>query len=149
MKTTTLKAGDITHNWHLIDLEGQILGRVAVKIATLLTGKGKALSGTHLDNGDFVVVINADKFKVTGKKMTDKMYYSHSGFPGGFKEITLGQLKEKNPRKVIEKAVKGMLPKDKFQQTRLRRLKVFTDAIHPYAVELGLKSKNQELATKN
>jgi large subunit ribosomal protein L13 len=141
MKTTTLKVSDLTHKWHLVDLDGQILGRVAVKIATLLTGKGKALSGGHLDNGDFVVVINADKFKVTGKKLTDKMYYSHSGFPGGFKEITLTQLKEKDPRKVIEKAVKGMLPKDKLQQTRLRRLKIFTDTKHPYAVELGLAKK--------
>jgi len=84
MKTTTLKVSDLSHNWHLIDLDGQVLGRAAVKMATLLTGKGKALSGDHLDNGDFVVAINADKFIVTGKKMTDKIYYSHSGFPGWF-----------------------------------------------------------------
>ena len=149
MKTTTLKVSDLSHNWHLIDLDGQVLGRAAVKMATLLTGKGKALSGDHLDNGDFVVAINADKFIITGKKMTDKIYYSHSGFPGGFKEVSLGDLKAKDCRKVIEKAVKGMLPKNKFQQTRLRRLKVFPGVDHPYAVELGLKSKNQELATKN
>ncbi|KKT30422.1 MAG: 50S ribosomal protein L13 [Candidatus Collierbacteria bacterium GW2011_GWC2_44_18] len=142
MKTTTLKVSDLTHNWHLIDLDGLILGRAAVKIATLLTGKGKALTGNHLDNGDFVVAVNADKFKVTGKKMTDKIYYSHSGFPGGFKEVSLGDLKEKDCRKVIEKAVKGMLPKNKFQQTRLRRLKVFPGVDHPYAVELGLNKKD-------
>lgn len=141
MKTTTLKFSDVKHNWHLVDIDGQILGRVAVQIAKLLTGKGKVLTGDHLDNGDFVVAINASKFKVTGKKMADKVYYSHSGFPGGFKEITLAQLAEKDARKVIEKAVKGMLPKDKLQQTRLRRLKLFLDDVHPYAVELGLNKK--------
>lgn len=143
MKTTTLKSSDIAHNWHLVDLDGQVLGRAAVKIAGLLTGKGKALTGDHLDNGDFVVVINSDKFIVTGKKMADKMYYSHSGFAGGFKEITLGQLKEKDSRKVIEKAVKGMLPKDKSQQPRLRRLKIYRDANHPYGNELGLNKNKQ------
>lgn len=149
MKTTTLKLADVKHRWHLVDIDGQILGRVAVRIAKLLMGKDKPLTGDHLDNGDFVVAVNAAKFKVTGKKLTDKIYYSHSGFPGGFKEITLGQLAEKDARKVIEKAVKGMLPKDKLQQTRLRRLKLFLDDVHPYAVELGLKTKNQELTTKN
>lgn len=142
MNTTTLKLADLQHNWHLIDIDGQILGRVAVQIAKLLTGKGKTLTGDHLDNGDFVVAINAAKFKVTGKKMSDKIYYSHSGFPGGFREVTLAQLVEKDARKVIEKAVKGMLPKDKFQQTRMRRLKLFLDDKHPYAVELGLNKKD-------
>ena len=142
MKTTTLKITDIKHNWPLVDIDAQILGRVAVKIAGLLMGKGKALTGDHLDNGDFVVAINAAKFKVTGKKMTDKIYYSHSGFPGGFRELSLSQLAEKDPRRVIEKAVKGMLPKDKLQQTRLRRLKLFTGSEHPYAVELGLNKKS-------
>lgn len=143
MKTTTLKTSDVAHKWHLVDLSDQVLGRAAVKIAGLLMGKGKALTGTHLDNGDFVVAINSDKFKVTGKKMTDKMYYSHSGFAGGLKEISLGDLKEKDSRRVIEKAVKGMLPKDKFQQTRLRRLKLFKDSEHPYSVELGLNKKEK------
>lgn len=144
MKTTTLKLADVKHDWHLIDIEGQVLGRVAVQIAKLLMGKGKALTGDHLDNGDFVVAINAAKFKVTGKKLTDKMYYSHSGFPGGFREISLAQLAAKDPRKVIEKAVKGMLPKDKLQQLRLRRLKLFVDGTHPYAVELGLTKKEEK-----
>lgn len=143
MNTTTLKLSDVKHTWHFIDIDGQILGRVAVQIAKLLTGKGKTLTGDHLDNGDFVVAINAARFKVTGKKMSDKIYYSHSGFPGGFREITLAQLAEKDARKVIEKAVKGMLPKDKFQQTRLRRLKLFLDDKHPYAAELGLNKKEE------
>ncbi len=146
MKTTTLKISDVKHNWHLVDIDGQILGRVAVQIAKLLAGKGKVLTGDHLDNGDFVVAINASKFKVTGKKMSDKVYYSHSGFPGGFREITLAQLAAKDARKVIEKAVKGMLPKDKLQQTRMRRLKLFLDDQHPYAVELGLVKKEEKKA---
>jgi large subunit ribosomal protein L13 len=141
MKTTTLKFSDVKHNWHLVDIDGQILGRVAVQIAKLLMGKGKTLTGDHLDNGDFVVAINSAKFKVTGSKMTDKIYYSHSGFPGGFREVSLAQLTEKDSRKVIEKAVKGMLPKDKLQQTRMRRLKLFVDDKHNYAVELGLNKK--------
>lgn len=143
MKTTTLTPKDITRNWHLVDLSGQVLGRSAVKMATLLTGKGKVLTGDHLDNGDFVVAINAKDFIVTGKKLTDKMYYSHSGYAGGFKEATLQMVKDKDPRKVIEKAVKGMLPKDKHQQTRMRRLKVFKDDKHPYATQLGLNKKQQ------
>lgn len=144
MKTTTLKPTDIKRVWHLIDLDGQVLGRAAVKIATLLMGKGKALTGAHLDNGDYVVAINSDKISVTGKKLTDKIYYSHSGFPGGLKEISLQDLLAKDSRKVIEKAVKGMLPKDKHQQNRLRRLKLFTDDKHPYSAELGLNKKTEK-----
>jgi len=138
MKTTTLKPTDLNRKWHLIDLEGKILGRVSVEIAKLLMGKGKTLTGAHLDNGDYVVAINSDKIQVTGKKLTDKIYYSHSGFPGGLKDISLGQLLAKDSRKVIEKSVKGMLPKDKHQQNRQRRLKLFAGDKHPYAAELGL-----------
>ena len=143
MKTPTVKPQDIKRSWHLVDLDGQTLGRVASRMAQLLMGKGKALSGSHLDGGDYIVAINADKIHVTGKKVTDKKYYSHSGFPGGLKELTLGQLMAKDSRKVIEKAVKGMLPKNKHQQPRLRRLKVFTLDKHPYAQELGLNKVNK------
>lgn len=141
MKTTTLKPTDIKRTWHLVDLDGQILGRAAVQIATLLQGKGKSLTGAHLDQGDYVVAINSEKIKVTGKKLTDKKYYSHSGFPGGLKMLTLEQLLAKDSRKVIEKAIKGMLPKNKHQQDRQRRLKIFKDDKHPYANELGLNKK--------
>lgn len=142
MKTTTLKPTDLKRNWYLIDLDGQILGRAAVKIATILMGKGKTLTGAHLDNGDYVVAINSAKIKVTGKKLSDKKYYSHSGFPGGLKMITLEQLLAKDSRKVIEKAVKGMLPKDKHQQNRQRRLKLFANDKHPYEQQLGLNKKS-------
>jgi large subunit ribosomal protein L13 len=142
MKTTTLKPTDIKRTWYLIDLDGQVLGRIATQIATLLMGKGKTLGGAHLDQGDYVVAINAAKIKVTGKKLTDKTYYSHSGFPGGLKQISLGELLAKDSRKVIEKAVKGMLPKDKHQQTRQRRLKIYKDDKHPYSEQLGLNKKS-------
>ena len=143
MKTTTLTHKDIERRWHLIDLSDQILGRAAVKIATLISGKGKILTGVHLDNGDFVIAINSDKIKVTGNKLSDKIYYSHSGFPGGFKELNLSQMMAKDSRRVIEKAVKGMLPKDKHQQNRLRRLKLFKDDKHQYSVELGLNKETK------
>lgn len=144
MKTTTLTQKDVNRKWHLVDLSGKVLGRSAVQIAKLLVGKGKTLSASHLDNGDFVVGINVKDFIVTGKKLTDKMYYSHSGYAGGFKEINLETLKAKDPRKVIEKAVKGMLPKNKHQQNRLRRLKLFVDDKHPYSNELGLTKKESK-----
>ncbi len=132
MKTTQLKSGDIKRSYHLIDLKGETLGRISTKIATLLIGKHKPEFSTHMDNGDFVVAINAKDIKVTGKKMTDKLYQSHSGYPGGFKELRLEQLMAKDPRKVIEHSVKGMLPKNKHQKPRLHRLKVFVDAQHTY-----------------
>lgn len=143
MKTSTLKLTDIKRQWHLVDLSDQTLGRVATTIAKLLMGKNKVLSGSHLDNGDYVVALNSDKIKVTGNKMSDKMYYRHSGYAGGFKEIPLERQMTLDSRVVIEKAVKGMLPKDKHQQPRLRRLKLFTDSKHPYQVELGLNKKEK------
>jgi large subunit ribosomal protein L13 len=142
--TTTLKPTDLSRKWHLIDLDGQILGRVSTEIAKLLMGKGKTLTGAHLDNGDYVVAINSDKIKVTGNKLSDKIYYRHSGFPGGLKDITLQELLTKDSRKVIEKSVKGMLPKNKHQQSRQRRLKIFAGDKHPYATELGLNKKTDK-----
>ena len=123
--------------WHLIDLSGQTLGRISTRIAGLLIGKDKATFSPNLDDGDFVVVINSDGIKVTGKKLTDKSYYRHSGYPGGLREITLGEQIKKDSRRVIEIAVKGMLPKNKLQDPRLRRLKVFKNAVHPYAAQTG------------
>ena len=141
MKTSVLKEKFISRAWHLIDLDGIVLGRAATKIASLLMGKHKAFNSSNLDHGDYVVVINAEKVKVTGKKMSDKMYYSHSGFPGGFKSQNLSQLMAKDPRKVIEKAVKGMLPKNKLQQPRLRRMKVYVGQDHPYQDKLSTNTK--------
>lgn len=132
MKTTQLKSGDIKRSWHLIDLKDQTLGRISTQIASLLIGKHKPESSSHMDNGDFVVAINAKDLHFTGKKMTDKLYQSHSGYPGGFKELRLEQVMAKDPRKVIEHAVRGMLPKNKHQKPRLLRLKAFVDDKHTY-----------------
>lgn len=141
MKTTQLKSSQVVRKWHLIDLQGQTLGRVATEIASLLIGKHKPESSPYLDNGDIVVAINAQDIKVTGKKMTDKLYQSHSGYPGGFKELRLEQVMAKDPRQVIEHAVKGMLPKNKLQQPRMRRLKIFVDNQHPYKSHFQTKKK--------
>lgn len=139
--TTTLKAKEIKRGWHFIDLAGRTLGRVSTEIALHLMGKNKPTYSPGMDDGDFVVVINAKDIIVTGKKLQDKKYQRHSGFPGGFREETLGELMKRDPRKVIERSVKGMLPKNKLQDVRLGRLKVFKDEKHPYAAQLGLLKK--------
>jgi len=136
MKTSTTKSTDINRSWHLVDLSTDSLGRAATKIAELLIGKHKPNQSDNLDGGDYVVAINSDKLKVTGNKLLNKKYYRHSGYPGGLKEETLAQKMAKDSRKVIELAVKGMLPKNKHQNDRLVRLKVFKDDQHPYQAQL-------------
>lgn len=131
-KTYTPKAKEVSRDWHLIDLEGKVLGRAASEIATLLQGKNKPYFSYHLDCGDFVVGINASKVMLSGRKEEQKQYFSHSGYPGGVKETPLKKLRKDNPNKVIELAVKGMLPKNKLRTPRLRRLKVFADNKHIY-----------------
>ncbi len=130
----------INPKWHLIDLADKTLGRVSTQIAGLLIGKNKPTYSPNLDEGDFVVAINSDKITVTGKKLTDKSYYRHSGYPGGLRSITLGEQMKKDSRRVIETSVKGMLPKNKLQDPRLRRLKVFKDDRHPYAAQLKIET---------
>lgn len=137
MTTKTPKLAELKHNWHLVDLKGQILGRSATKIATLLMGKQKPTYAPMLDAGDYVVAVNSDQLVVTGKKLTDKLYRRHSGFPGGFRELSLGEQMQKDSTKVITHAVKGMLPKNKLQAKFLARLKVFSDDVHPYQTELN------------
>jgi large subunit ribosomal protein L13 len=132
MKTHSTKKKEIKRNWHLIDLEGQILGRTASRIAQILQGKDKPYFTPSLDCGDFVVAINAAKIKVTGKKKSDKKYYRHSGYPGGLKMVTFEQQLAKDPRKIVEWAVKNMLPKNKLRNRRMRRLKVFSSVDHSY-----------------
>lgn len=131
-KTYSPRASEIKRNWRYIDLNNKILGRAATQIAIWLIGKNKPYYVPHLDCGDYVVVVNAEKFKVTGRKKKQKMYYRHSGFPGGFKQIPLERMMAKDSRKVIELAVRGMLPKNKLRDRRMRRLKVFVDEKHPY-----------------
>lgn len=131
-RTYSPKASEIKRSWHLIDAKDQILGRMATKIATLLMGKNKPNFVPHLDCGDYVVVINAAEVQVTGQKKEKKKYYRHSGYPGGFKEITFKQQMAKDPRKIVRHAVSGMLPKNKLRDERLARLKIFVDKKHPY-----------------
>ena len=135
-KTYSQKPTEVERKWHLIDAaEAPTLGRLSAKIATLLSGKNKATFTPHTDGGDFVVVINAEKVKVTGNKEEDKMYYRHSGFPGGLKEASLKELREKNPAMIIEKAVYGMLPTNILRDDRMKRLKVYAGAEHNHAAQ--------------
>ena len=135
-KTYSQKPTEVERKWHLIDAaEAPTLGRLSAKIATLLSGKNKATFTPHTDGGDFVVVINAEKVKVTGNKEEDKMYYRHSGFPGGLKEASLKELREKNPAMIIEKAVYGMLPTNKLRDDRMKRLKVYAGAEHNHTAQ--------------
>jgi large subunit ribosomal protein L13 len=133
MKTYSPKQADLTHDWYVIDAEGKTLGRLATLVATYLLGKHKVTFSPHLDCGDNIVVLNAGKVAVTGNKLEDKKYYRHSGYPGGIKETSLAELMSRNPALVIEKAVAGMLPKNRLQDDRLRRLKIYVGAEHPHA----------------
>jgi len=131
-KTTVTKGNLIDRKWHLVDLEGKTLGRVCVSIANLLMGKNKVDYSPNRDAGDYVVAINAKKIIVTGNKLKQKVYYHHTGFAGNLKELTLGQLMDKDPRLVISHGVKGMLPKNKLRDARMTRLKIFIESEHLY-----------------
>ena len=133
MKTYSPKPAELTHDWYLVDADGQTLGRLATVLASHLLGKHKPTFAAHLDTGDNIVVINAEKIGVTGNKLEDKKYYRHSGYPGGIKETNLATLLKNNPTLVIEHAVAGMLPKNRLQDDRLRRLKIYAGPEHPHA----------------
>ena len=132
MKTVSTRSEDAVNNWVLIDAEDQTLGRLASLIAIRLRGKHKVDFTPHVDNGDYVVVINASKVKVTGKKETDKLYYRHTGYPGGIKNITLRRMRETKPERIIEKAVKGMLPRSALGRAIWKKLKVYGGSEHPH-----------------
>jgi large subunit ribosomal protein L13 len=132
VKTYQPKHSDIKRNWHLVDAKGKVLGRLSTRMATLLMGKHKATYSQHMDMGDFVVVINAKEIVLTGKKMKDKTYKRHSGYPGGFKEVSIVKLMKENPKKVIEYAVSGMLPDNRLKSPRMKRLKIFGGPKHQY-----------------
>lgn len=132
-KTYSAKPSEVTRDWHVLDVAGMTLGRVSTLIATHLMGKHKPMYTTHIDVGDNVVVINAAQIKVTGNKLVDKKYYRHSGYPGGIKETSLEKLMATSPAKVIEHSVAGMLPKNRLQAERMKRLKVYATADHPHA----------------
>ena len=135
MRTFIPKKDDIDQKWWLVDAEGRILGRMATEIADLIRGKKKPQFTSHLDTGDFVVVINAEKIKVTGRKLEQKKYYSHSLYPGGIKEETLKDLLAKKPEEVIKKAVWGMVPKGKLGRALYKKLKVYRGPSHPHEAQ--------------
>jgi large subunit ribosomal protein L13 len=135
MKTYTAKPREIEQAWRLVDADGQILGRLATEIADTLRGKNKPAYTPHVDTGDFVVVVNAEKVRVTGNKLDQKIYYRHSGYPGGLRERTLAEQLARRPEEVIRRAVKGMLPKNKLAAAQLRKLKVYAGPEHPHAAQ--------------
>ena len=135
MPTYSPKPGDIQREWRVIDAEDVVLGRLAVQAATLLRGKHKPTFAPHLDTGDFVIVVNADKVALSGNKRTDKLAYRHSGYPGGLKTTSYGELIEKDPRKAVEKAVWGMLPKNRLGRALMKKLKVYAGPEHPHQAQ--------------
>ena len=135
MKTYVANSLDRERNWLLVDAEGQTLGRLATQIADALRGKRKPVYTPHVDTGDFVVVVNAEKISVTGQKRNEKMYYRHSGYPGGLKSRTLNDMLERRPEEVIRLAVKGMLPKNRLARKQLTKLKVYAGPEHPHAAQ--------------
>jgi large subunit ribosomal protein L13 len=141
MKTYSTKAAEIERQWHVIDASDKILGKLATEAAKLLMGKHKPTFSRHLDTGDFVVIINAEKVRFTGKKAEQKLYHSHSGYPGGLKTINLGRLMATNPNRVIEHAVKGMLPHNRLGAQMLKKLKVYAGEAHPHLAQTGASSK--------
>ena len=135
MKTVSIRKEDVKHGWYLVDATDKTLGRICTEIANRLRGKHKAEYTPHVDTGDYIVVVNAEKVKVTGNKTTDKTYYHHSGFPGGIKSITFDKLIEKAPERIIEMAVKGMMPKNKLSRAMLSKLKVYAGSEHPHSAQ--------------
>ncbi len=135
MRTFTAKAAEIERKWYVVDAEGQTLGRLAARIAPILKGKHKPIYTPHLDCGDFVIVINADKVRVTGRKLDQKFYYRHSGYPGGISSISLRDQLARHPERVIQAAIRGMLPKNKLGRRMIKKLKVYAGAAHPHQAQ--------------
>ncbi|MGA2367078.1 MAG: 50S ribosomal protein L13 [Dehalococcoidia bacterium] len=137
MKTYAPKLKEIERKWHVIDANGQTLGRMSVQVARLLMGKHKAMFANNIDTGDFVVVINAAKVRVTGKKLREKSYYRYSGYPGGISSMTLGEMLEKHPTRAVEHAVKGMLPNSRLGRAMYKKLKVYAGDEHPHKAQVA------------
>ena len=135
MKTYVTKPAEVERKWYVVDAEGETLGRLASKIAVILRGKHKPIYSPSVDCGDYVIVLNADKISVTGQRLDQKVYYRHSGYPGGISAITLRDQLEKHPTRPVELAVKGMLPKNKLGRKMLKKLKVYTGSEHPHQAQ--------------
>jgi large subunit ribosomal protein L13 len=137
MKTYSTKAKDINRHWHIIDANDKILGKIATEAANLLMGKHKTMFSPNMDTGDYVIVVNASKVKVTGNKVTDKMYYRHSMYPGGLKVISFQKMLQQHPDRIIEHAVKGMLPKNKLGSAMIKKLKIYAGDNHPHKAQVA------------
>ena len=135
MSTYSPKPGEITRAWHVIDATDVVLGRLATHAATLLRGKHKPTYAPHMDTGDFVIIVNAEKIAVSGNKRDDKFIYRHSGFPGGLRQRSVGEMIEKHPDRLVEKAIKGMLPKNRLGRAQYRKLKVYAGSEHPHEAQ--------------
>ena len=133
MKTIFLKQKDIVRKWYLIDADGKVLGRLATKVATILRGKHKPTYTPHMDVGDSVIIVNAEKIKVTGKKRKEKMYYRHSGYPGGLKTVTFEKIVQKKPIFPLEHAIRGMLPKNSLGRKMFKNVKIYVGSEHPHS----------------
>lgn len=144
MKTYSLKAKEVERRWHVVDAEGRLLGRLASEVAQLLRGKHRPTFTPHMDNGDFVIIVNAAKIKVTGDKLRQKIYYRHSGYPGGLKETTLARMLETRPERVLQAAVKGMLPHNRLSRRILRHLKVYGGSEHPHEAQVNADRRSRK-----
>ena len=133
MQTVSIRKEDVTANWYVVDAENKVLGRLACEVAKILRGKHKPFYTPHVDTGDYVIVVNADKVVLTGKKWAQKLYRWHTGYAGGFREVTAQKMRERQPKRLLELAVRGMLPKTKLGRSMFRKLKVYTAATHPHA----------------
>jgi large subunit ribosomal protein L13 len=135
MKTWNAKPGEVARNWYVVDADGKTLGRLATAIATALRGKNKPQYTPHIDTGDFVVVVNAEKIAVTGQKLDQKLYHRHSGYPGGLRTRTLREQLDRQPTEVLRKAVKGMLPRNRLSRAQLTKLKIYAGPVHPHEAQ--------------
>jgi large subunit ribosomal protein L13 len=146
VRTFSPKASDIQHQWHVIDASDVVLGRLASHAATLLRGKHKPIFAPHVDTGDFVIVVNAEKVALSGRKLEQKRAYRHSGYPGGLRAMTYGELMSRHPERVIEKAVRGMLPKNSLGRSMLRKLKVYAGPDHPHQAQKPVPFEIKQVA---
>lgn len=144
MKTYQAKKEEVEHRWYLVDAEGKVLGRLATELANVLRGKNKPTFTPHVDTGDFVIVVNAGKVILTGKKLKDKMYSRHSGYPGGFRQVSAGKLMAQKPTEVLRIAVRGMLPKNSLGRQMLRKLKIYSGATHPHEAQMPVPLPRQQ-----
>jgi large subunit ribosomal protein L13 len=142
-RTYSPKASEVTHAWRLVDAEGQTLGRLATQVAGFLRGKHLATFAEHMDLGDFVVIVNASRIRVTGNKAQQRMYYRHSNYPGGLKSVALGELLARHPERVLKHTVRGMLPHNALGRKMLRKLKVYSGPEHPHAAQFRAYEKTQ------